>query len=76
MIDDFADFCNNRQTTVEYYEQLDRISKRVLKNYIYGLRIATFKKDLIWEYLNGYVIEEDFVRTVIGIMPKQHKKIL
>lgn len=58
---DYDDFLNRADEILVYFEVVSLLpyfSLRKYKNYIYGMRMTTKRKDLIWEYLMGDIEKE------------------
>ena len=51
----------------EYKRVQSPIVKRKWKNYIYSLKMAEYKKEKIWEYLNDDLKDDYFEHFVEGV---------
>lgn len=54
-----------------FKKEFDTITTREIikewRDFIYSLDMAEYKKDRMWEYLNGDMQPEDFTHFVIGV---------
>lgn len=58
----FNDFCQNRHAIKKQFDTFKRSQKRFYMWYIYAnIHINEKFKNYIWDYLNGYMSEEDLL---------------